>query len=300
MKSYPVPIILVLAAWMLFMVACERPFSSDDLTENQLALNATFSPEQGFLVFISPVTPFSQTNPAPLLEQAEVRVTSGGLHFGTLLPARLGDRPVFYLSTPPQENIPYTLEVRVPGHPPISANDRLPLRANARLLEAYQVEKTLLPQGGTRYVVKLQMELEDRPIADNYYHLFLEARLKDASGQNYFVLSTIKNALNNDPSLSPYVLNESLLVDGRRFDGQTKMLDLQCQFEVPEGFTLQHLEMDLRHVSFPYFRFHQTHYAQLISAVNSLSEPVALYSNVQHGRGFFGGFVSTRDTLVIE
>lgn len=290
---------MALALWSLF-TGCERPFLADDLNEKTLALSATFSPGQGFLVFISPVTPFNNANPLPLIEQADVRLSTGGVHLGNLQPARLGDRPVFYLGLEPQANIPYTLDVRVPGYPALTVTDRLPLPAAARFREVYRIEKTGLPQGAVKYVVNLRLEVEDRPILDNYYHLFVEARMKDQAGQEYFLLTTLKNAQNNDPSISPYVLNESLLLDGRYFDGLNKELDLQCQFELPQGLQLQHLAMDLRHVSFPYYQFHLSHYAQLVGQNNGLSEPVQLYSNVPQGRGFFGGFVSTRDSLKIE
>lgn len=300
MKSRTFALVSVLLVLGSLLPGCERPFVADDLREPTLALSGTYSPDQGFLVFLSPLTPFTETNPSPLIEQAEVRLSSGGVHLGFLQPALLADRPVFYLGLEPQPNIPYTLDVRVPGYPSLTVTDRLPLPAAARMREVYRIEKTGLPLGATKYVVNLRLELEDRPIVDNYYHLFLEARLKDQSGQAYFVLSTLKNALNSDPAISPYVLNESLLLDGRYFDGQTKVLDLQSQFEVPQGLQLQHLEMDLRHVSFPYYQFHLTHHAQLVGQLNGLSEPVQLYSNVPQGRGFFGGFIATRDSLKVE
>jgi hypothetical protein len=277
--------------------ACESPFDPGDLKESRMAISATCSPTQGFLVFVSPVTPLIDHSETDLIENATVNLYSGGQFLSALTLAMLGDRKVFYSAQKPQDGFTYTLEIEAPGYISLDVSDRQPGKPDATLKGYTDLQKLDLPEGDTRYVAIVEIEINDRPIESNFYHLFLEAHLLDANNKRFFTLAALTNAENNDASLTPYVLNQSLLVDGNAFDGLSKRIKVRVEFSFPAGLLFQDLQMDMRQVSPAYYQFHKSHIAQLNNGSNPVAEPFALYTNVNNGYGFFGGFNSTRDTL---
>lgn len=280
-----------------FLPACESPFDPGDLKESRMALSATFSPAQGFLVFVAPVTPLIDNLETDLIENATVNLYSGGQFLSELTLSTLGDRKVFYSPLKPQEGFTYSLEIDAPGYISVDVSDRQPVKPEAQIKGYTDLQKVDLPEGDTRYIAIVELEIVDRPIEANFYHLFLEAHLSDVNNNRFYTLATLTNALNNDASLTPYVLNQSLLIDGNAFDGLTKQVKVRVEFSFPAGFLFQDLQMDMRQVSSAYYQFHKSHIAQLNNGSNPVAEPFALFTNVNNGYGFFGGFNSTRDTL---
>ncbi len=296
MRSHKIVIVFSIVCSGLFL-ACESPFDPGDLNESRIALSATCSPAQGFLVFVSPVTPFIDNSETDLIENATVNLYSGGQFLAKLPLSTLGDRKVFYSALKPQDGFSYTLEIDAPGYHSVDVSDRQPSKPEAKFIGYSDLQLVDLPNGESRYIATIDLEIVDRPIETNYYHLFLEAHLADVNNNRFFTISTLNNAQNNDPSLTPYLLNQSLLIDGNEFDGQTKPIKLRVEFTYPSGLVFQDLQMDLRHVSYAYYNFHKSHIAQINNGGSPVAEPSALFTNVNNGYGFFGGFNSSRDTM---
>ncbi len=291
---------LVLAAGL---GGCETPFLPDDLEDKKLAVSATMSTDPrlpGFLVFVSPVSPFGGAGGGDLIPDAEVLLYRQNQYIGQLAPGLLGDRDVYYLDLPPDENVAYTLRIHAEGFPSVAATDQMPERPFGRIISLEDLVKTTLPSQAVRHAFRLKTDIRDVPGMTNYFHVFIEAWLLDSLDNSYFSYCTLKNARNHDPSLKPYLLNQSLLVDGSLFDGEDKEFEWLCEVDVPDGLRLTEVQMDLRHVSAPYYFFHASHASQLSAGANGVTEPVVLYSNVQQGTGFLGAYQSTRDVIPVE
>lgn len=292
-------------SWMAFtgfLVSCEQPFEPVIPSEPTLAVSATCSPlvdvanpGLGFMVFLTPVLAFSDGPSNAFIENATVELYSGNLYLQTMVSGTIGTRRVYASFIKPEVGKPYTIRITAPGYGTAEASDRLPSVINARIAGYNGLSVTDLPEGKSRVVFNLLLEVSDRPIEDDYYHVFIEYRTKSDPGfRRFFQLS---NAENNDPSLTPYLLNQSFLLDGRLFDGETKVVQLACEADLDAGEELLNVQAEVRHASASYYAFHRSQAIQVSNGGSPVVEPTVLFSNVEGGVGFFGAFNPTRDTL---
>lgn len=282
---------------LCFLASCESPFDPGDLSEPRMALSATASPTQGFLAFISPVQGLSTNQESSLIDNATIKLFEDGLEINPLVLDSLGTRKVYYAGIIPKVGSTYTLKIDAPGYVSIEVADIQTNQAEAQFKGYTSLDSTNLPDGAVRYIAYINIEINDQPDVMNYYHMFMEAHLLDNNNNRYFTLATLNNAQNNDPAITPYLLNQSLLLDGEAFNGLKKELQILSEFTVPAGLTFQNVQIDFRHVSNAYYQFHKSHVSQITSGNNPVAEPSSLYTNVQKGYGFFGCYNSTRDTL---
>lgn len=294
---------LVLLGSMLFW-GCESPFSIDEFEDKSLAISGYVTPSPplpGFLVFVSPVHYFDGSESQSLLSEASVRIYQGNQLVTTLLPGTLQGRNAFYRGGyTPLEGVPYRLEVSAEGYNTVQAVDRLPAKVPARWLGRDNLQITANPDGSESYILDVSFEINDPVIVHNYYHIFVEAWIRDTMGGDAFVLANLEQIGPRDPAIKPYIFNHSILLDGEGFIGQSKQIALECRFEVPPHFELSHLMLDMRHVSQHYYHFHRSHIDQLTTGTNPIVEPTLLVSNVSNGFGFFAGYQSTRDTMLFQ
>lgn len=286
----------------LGLTSCEQIFEPIGDDEQKLAVSATFSPlvdvanpGLGFLVFLSPTVPFSQGPNSSLIADAQVDLFVGNQHLESLITGTIGTRNVYASFTPPEIGKLYTLQIYHPDFGYVEASDRLPTVIEGGINGFENLVYTDLPEGKRRVVFTLDVSLKDRPIEDNYYHLFIEYRLE--SDPNFRRFFQVANAENNDQAITPYLLNQSILLDGRLFDGELKTLRLICQAELEPGEIIRNVQAEFRHASSHYYQFHRTQAIQVSNGGNPVGEPTPLYSNVIGGVGFFGGFNPTRDTI---
>ncbi len=286
----------------LCFTSCEQIFEPIGDEEKRLAVSATFSPlvdvanpGLGFLVFLSPIVPFSEVPNNALISDAEVDLFEGNHHLESFITGKIGNRNVYASFTQPEIGKLYTLQIYHPDYGYVEASDRLPSLIEARINGFENLVYTDLPEGKRKVVFTLDVQLKDRPIEDNYYHLFIEYRLESDPGFRRFFQVT--NAENNDPAITPYLLNQSILLDGRLFNGELKTLRLTCQAELEPGEEIRNVQAEFRHASLHYYQFHRTQAIQVSNGGSPVIEPTPLYSNVIGGVGFFGGFNPTRDTI---
>jgi hypothetical protein len=294
------PLLLCL---LVVLAGCESPFALDEFDQKNLAVSGYFTPSPplpGFLVFVSPVNYFDGSEGQPLLSNADVGIYEGSQRVATLVAGTLQGRPVFYRGDfTPLEGVPYRLLVKADGYNTLQAVDRLPSKVEARWLGRDSMFITAFPDGRVGYDIAVSLEIQDPDKLPNYYHVFVEAWLKDASGAPVFILADLLQQEPSDPAVRPYLLGQSMLLDGTYFAGEQKKLSWLCRFEVPPGFDLSHLMLDMRHVSAHYYRFHRSHIDQLNTGTNPIVEPSVLTSNVNGGFGFFAGYHAARDSLPI-
>ncbi len=290
---------------LLSIPGCEQIFEPIEDEEKMMAVSATFSPlvdvsnpDLGFLVFLTPVVPFSDGPNDDFLADALVELRVGNEPPETLLAGTIGTRSVYASFTKPQIGKAYTLRIQDDLYGEVEATDRLPAIIDGAIDGYADLVQTDLPEGKKRIVFTLDLHIQDRPIEDNFYHIYVEYRLKSDPGFRRFF--QVSNAENNDPSLTPYLLNQSILMDGQLFDGQKKQLKLICQADLDPGQEIKDVQVEMRHVSSHYYEFHRTQAIQVSNGGSPVAEPTPLYSNVKGGVGFFGGFNPTRDTIQLN
>lgn len=285
--------------------SCEQIFEPLEQDEKTMAISATFSPlvdvanpDLGFLVFLTPVVPFSEGPNNSTISTAQVDLYAGNQFIQTMISGTIGNRNVYASFEKPEIGKLYTIQVNDPVYGQAEASDRLPAVIEAQILGFDHLVYTDLPEGKQRVVFTLDVELLDRPIEDNYYHVYLEYRLKsDPDFRRFF---QVANAENNDPALTPYLLNQSILLDGRLFDSETKSFKLTCQADLDQGQEILNVQAEFRHVSFNYYQFHRTQAIQVSNGGSPVAEPTPLHSNIKGGVGFFGGFNPVRDTIQLN
>ncbi len=287
---------------LLLLTGCEQIFEPIEDDEYVMAVSATFSPlvdvtnpDLGFLVFLTPVVPFSEGPNANFLADARVELIAGNQPAELMLTGTIGTRNVYASLTKPEIGKTYTIKIEDPIYGKAEATDRLPAKIEGEIDGLSNLVETDLPEGKKRVVFTLDLHVKDRPIEDNFYHVYVEYRLKSDPGFRRFF--QVSNAENNDPSLTLYLLNQSILMDGQLFDGQKKQLKLTCQAELDPGQEIQDVQVEMRHVSPNYYEFHRTQAIQVSNGGSPVAEPTPLFSNVKGGVGFFGGFNPTRDTI---
>lgn len=289
-----VGIVAVFCIWAF--TGCETPYSYEGFRGDQLSVSATFNPDEGFIVFVSPVAPFDPEHQTNLIENAVVEIYESGQFLRVLSPFSLNGRVLYTdLNLRPTEGIPYRLRVVVPGYISVDAVDTMPRVVPSEIIEAMPVDSQMLPNGLTRYSFSIILAIEDPTVIENYYHLFVELHGKNPGGQERFVLGNLSNAQETDLSITPYVLGQSFLIDGAKFDGEVKQISLKAQVDLETGWSLENVQTDLRSVSKPYYDFHKSVISQLNASSNPVVEPTTLYTNIREGFGFWGGFQSSRN-----
>lgn len=291
---------LLSLGFLFINMGCETPYTYDGFRGDQLSISATFNPNEGFIVFVSPVAPFDPDNQSNLIDNAVVEIYESGQFIRTLLPYSLNDRVLYTdLNLKPKEGVPYRLRVVVPGFNTVDAVDDLPSEVFSEIIEAMPVDSQMLPNGLTRYSYSLTLAIDDPKQMENFYHLFVELHGKNPSGQDRFILGNLSNANETDLSITPYVLGQSFLIDGTKFDGEVKAISLKVQVDLEEGWLLETIQTDLRSVTKPYYDFHKSVISQLNASSNPVVEPTTLYTNIRDGFGFFGGFQGNRNIVAL-
>ncbi|MCF8236598.1 MAG: DUF4249 domain-containing protein [Saprospiraceae bacterium] len=291
--------------FLLLLPGCEQIFEPLEEEEHIMAVSATFSPlvdvanpDIGFIVFLTPVVPFSEGPNADFLADAQVELIAGNQSLGPFVVGTIGTRNVYASFVKPEIGKTYTIKIIDPIYGKAEATDRLPAMIEGAIDGVADLVTTDLPEGKKRVVFNLDMHAQDRPFEDNFYHIFVEYRLKSDPGFRRFF--QVSNAENNDPSLTPYLLNQSILMDGQMFDGQKKQLKLTCQEDLEPGQEIKNVQVEIRHVSANYYEYHRTQAIQVSNGGSPVAEPTPLFSNVKGGVGFFGGFNPTRDTIQLN
>lgn len=294
-----------LLALGIMMQGCEQIFEPLEADDPQMGVSATFSPlvdvadpDLGFMVFLTPVVPFSAGPNDSFIEGALVELYSGNQLLTTFVEGSIGPRRVYASFLKPEPGKSYTLRISDPEYGVAEATDRLPGAVTASILGYSDLELTDLPENKQRINFTIELEIEDKPIEEDYYHIYLEYRLtSDPSNRRFF---QIANAEQNDPAITPFLLSQSILLDGRQFDGEKKTLKLTCQADLDPGEEILNVQSEFRHVSFNYYQFHRTQAIQVSNGGSPVVEPTPLFSNVSGGVGFFGGFNPTRDTIQLN
>ncbi|MFH0758532.1 MAG: DUF4249 domain-containing protein [Bacteroidota bacterium] len=261
------------------------------------------------------------------LEQARVRLLEGGSLAAELSYAGNG----YYRA---QDFIPgigksYTIEVENAGYPAVTAFTQIPEMVPIEKLDTATLE--VEQQGGYDYYygysqkyLQFDLTLKDPPGENNYYLLYAEAdrswtEYRDTTvkvvdslyygGQwNYFLVDSSYtiydiHRFTDFPSISSSdIVVEAMTSHGVLFSDQLmdgKSYSFRGQFYYDQINAADSAIVDIRLLSvsesyYKYLKSRQSHYE---TKENYLAVPVIVYSNVEEGTGFFGGYSMDEYTI---
>jgi hypothetical protein len=202
--------------------------------------------------------------------------------------------------------IDYAFSVRVPGYPTITSRSKIPAHVPLEplLLTAGDITVTPLNETLHELRVPLALQLTHLP-ADNHYFAFNlthETNVYDpavpstvdfteAGGTNFLADGRTFSLLHDIPE--PVVLvNENFWADGR------KTLFLTARIPFIPGTERPHLIfVEWRTLSPEFYRYHLSLSRQ--GGNLPLSDPDAVFNNIENGYGNFSGYAVSVDTVII-
>lgn len=189
---------------------------------------------------------------------------------------------------------PYTIEVRYPGLPTVTATNTVP--RPVRAFAEPQVLGSAINIDG-RPMIKHSFTINDNGGRDNYYGIEVLVsqggtleRIPFFSGEKAFS----ENLIVNDGQYSQGVLykpENGIYFSNGKFQGRKKTFE----FYVDELYTSNIYDLKVRFLTLSkdFFEFATSYQKQKNNSNNPFAEPTQVYSNVENGLGVFAGFSVT-------
>lgn len=200
----------------------------------------------------------------------------------------------------------YTLTVKAPGLPMITAQNSIPEPVTISQYEIADVEASTTFQGGAvNYNYTLNLAFKDPQVKGNHYHLLLKqskfaAAIGDGTpSSSYMEEPQLVEILSASNKLLSYHRGGYLISDLDR-NGQTFRYRLRLQTSTKDSNEqLGQLHIELRTVSTDYHQFHTSIHNQRQSSGEPVDQPVIIYNNIQEGYGIFAGYSNVQDSISI-
>lgn len=197
----------------------------------------------------------------------------------------------------------YNLEVSAPNFTPVTAEAYIPAIVSETRTSISTTEFTTA-NGLNQVNYTLNLEIDDLPGIDNYYHLNLyqvvELLRFNANGEAILAGKVLEgngplsfNLQNNNKEVLPYVGNKGVLIRDDNFDGATGSFTFEGEFVYnSRSEQLGNFIVELRNTSKDYYLYHSSlaRQVRVQSGFDAISGPVVLYNNIENGFGIFAGY----------
>lgn len=310
-------IFLILFTGLFLLGSCESPVDLDFvLEEPKIVVNSNFSPGAPFQVIISQSSYVLSSEPETFVNNALVTIYNMQEEKEERLQLKNARTP-FYQSRQllPESGQTYKIEVDIPGHPIITAEDVVPFPV---VLSEIEVDTTLIPGHVEDQIYKLavNVQFEDPPGNSDYYHLCLYNHTGSLPGgmvpMDGFTESETDVATlvplrhleshKDNPAVTFHFEEGGILFSDEDFNGQSASLTFFSLLNVDSGDQLQKGKVvgELKTVSKSYYQYHSSLSRQLANKDKPFVEPITIYSNIENGLGTFSGFAVFRDSASLS
>lgn len=242
--------------------------------------------------------------------EVDATLSIGG-QFYDLLYREKGDGNNYYwrshISKLAQSGIEYTLVVKVPGYPAAQASSSIPTHYPLEHVVITRQDITIdtLPDGSAELRIPLELRLQNLPSSKRYFAFYLNHDTNvyesfnppvideqiEQQPTNFLADGRTISLLHNIPE--PVVLiNENYWADDRR----TLYLTARIPFD-PKTERPSRLYITWRTLSEEFYRYHLSLSRQ--GGNQPLSDPDAVYNNMEGGLGNFSGYAVSVDTVDI-
>jgi hypothetical protein len=323
--------LLICAGMLMLHSACESVlFIELEESEKLIVVNGAISSDSLVSVQVSRTRHVLDNAPLVPLENAGVRLYSGGAlverldYAGNAVYRSVGFRP--------SAGREYVIEVENPGYPAVTARSVIPEPVRIAALDTF----TAVVDLGTPYyshtmkILQIDLTIEDPPGVENYYMVDAEGDLSrtewydttviyvDSLYHNgewhYYVsdstyqLSKIVRYADNisvgsTDLIVEAVTSEGILFSDQLIDGKKYSMRLETMTGNLGSADSALFSVRLHSISESYYRYLQSRQKHYETRDNYLAVPVIVYSNIESGTGFFGGFstdVTTITTFIPE
>jgi len=304
-------IFILLTFGLLFATSCEEPVDLDiAIQEPQIVVNSNFSPDQPFRVSLTKSKNVLTTDIEEFVNNAVVKVfDSQGAELDEL--RLVNFRTPYYESRSlnPESGKVYRLEISVPGHPQIIAEDIVPLPVILKDIEMDTIE--IFGATDERiYKVEIDVNFEDPIGAQDYYHLSLYNHMAVPNNESMFdgdspagdkVLTPLMPLESGkaNPAVTFHFEDGGVLFTDEDFDGQEASLKFYSLLSLDNEAHKGKVVGELRTVSKAYYLYHTSLSRQIANKDRPFVEPISVYSNIENGLGIFSGYAQYRDSVSI-
>lgn len=313
---------------MLFLYnACESVlFIELDEAEKLIVVNGAISNNDTLSVQVSRTRHILDNAPVAPLENAEVRLYQGGALVQELVYSGNGtyEAEDFF----PLIGDSYTIEIDHPLYPSVSASCEIPEVVPIRQLDTLSL---IIEHDNDDYYgyseryLQFDLSFDDPPGEDNYYLVSAEAdrsrteyrdttvRMVDSlwynNQWNYFLKDSTYTLFEihryrNFPNISSSdIVMEASTSHGALFSDQLndgKSYSFRGQFFSHQLSSSDSTVLNIRlhSISESYYKYLKSRQNHYNTKENYLAVPVIVYSNVEDGAGFFGGYSTSEHTIV--
>lgn len=197
----------------------------------------------------------------------------------------------YYLSSiVPVMDRQYSVRISAEDYQPVYANDFLPEKAKIRFVGKESISTT---GEEARKYLRIYLEIDQLNATGFYYIAVSEKRYINSIRKNYILFEM------NDPILGQHSYNieqDYLLFPGEFLANQAYAFSIDLNEEIVNSNSVY---FELISLSYDVWKYLETVTAQK-NLDTRISEPVKVYSNVEGGRGIFGGINVSVDSLLLS
>lgn len=324
MKNHHIPFgtgLIAIMIWIgAFLSSCESVlFIELEQSDKLIVLNGAISNDSTVVVQVSRTRHILDNAPVIPLDNASVRLFQGSTLIEELNYAGNG----FFraASFTPDIGVSYTLEVEHQGFPAISAQTVIPGSVGITSIDtATLVHEFVDPYFSfTTELLQFDIALSDPPGEENYYLLNVKAERSYTQWRDTSVVIIDSlyygNQWNYYPRDSSYQVGDiipftaypnigsediiveaiaggGILFSDQLIDGKNYTFRGMILLNELESADSAQLDFRLHSISESYYKYLKSRQKHYETKENYLAVPVIVYTNVQEGTGFFGGFSS--------
>lgn len=317
--------LFICTGMLMLQSACESVlFIELEESEKLIVVNGAISSDSLISVQVSRTRHVLDNAPLVPLENAGVRL----YHGGTLVERLTYAGNAVYRSGgfKPSAGEEYVIEVENPGYPSVTARSMIPEPVIIAALDTFTsiVDLSTPYYSHTIKTLQIDLTIEDPPGVENYYMVDAEGDLSrtewydttiiyvDSLYHNgewhYYVsdstyqLSKIVRYTDRIPLASTDLIVEALASEGILFsdqliDGKKYSMRLKTMTGNLGSADSARVSFRLHSISESYYRYLKSRQKHYESRDDYLAVPVIVYSNIESGTGFFGGFSSDVTTI---
>ena len=301
--------ILILCLTCLLLARCAREVIIDlPVEEPKVVAVCHFTDGQHFRANITMSQPVNEGDDPDQPAAVDASLSINGEFYDVLYKEK-GDGDMYYWRSHQQKlartGVEYSFVVRVPGYPTVTATSSIPVHRpiDHIVLKKSDVLIETLSDGSEELRIPLELYIKDLPNEERYFAFYLTdetvvSESPDPSDNitiqrptNFLADGRTISLLHNIPE--PVVLiNENYWADDRRTLYITARIPFKRGVESPRT-----LFITWRTLSKEFYRYHLSLSRQ--GGNLPLSEPDAVFNNMQGGLGNFSGYSVHVDTVAI-
>ncbi|PLW99995.1 MAG: hypothetical protein C0593_01935 [Marinilabiliales bacterium] len=300
MKSYKIFLFLIS---LTMMFSCTKTVEfKGEVTEPMLVVNSIINPDSAFKVHVTKSRFFLDDAPISNVESANVRILKDDALIAELSHTVDGIYTVADIT--PEAGQKYQIEVSAPGYDDTRAEAMIPTTVAIASLDT----ATVTHEEYWDEMFEIGVKINDPANTENFYRVsaYLDSYIFDEQTgdywhyRDYIWLSSedpvITGGENSGDIFDVGYYNEFRIFNDSYFEGQSYTVKFmsdrwQLSTEHPESFFLIHVYLES--LSEEYFTYLRSRAMHNNNEDNPFVEPVPVYSNIENGIGFFGGYASS-------